>query len=35
MRYSVLSVLDHYPGRPRTVGEFYEQVLVQGDSPRR
>jgi alkanesulfonate monooxygenase SsuD/methylene tetrahydromethanopterin reductase-like flavin-dependent oxidoreductase (luciferase family) len=31
MRYSILSVLDHYPGRPRTVGEFYEQVLVQGE----
>ena len=31
MRYSILSVLDHYPGRPRSVGELYEQVLVQGE----
>ncbi len=31
MRYSIMSVQDHYPGRGRSVPELYEQVLVQGE----
>lgn len=31
MRYSIMSVQDHYPGRGRTVPELYAQVLVQGE----
>jgi alkanesulfonate monooxygenase SsuD/methylene tetrahydromethanopterin reductase-like flavin-dependent oxidoreductase (luciferase family) len=31
MRYSIMSVQDHYPGRGRSVAELYEQVLVQGE----
>ena len=29
MRYSILSINDHYPGRPRKVPELYAQVLEQ------
>jgi alkanesulfonate monooxygenase SsuD/methylene tetrahydromethanopterin reductase-like flavin-dependent oxidoreductase (luciferase family) len=32
MRYSIMSVQDHYPGRERTVPELYEQILVQGET---
>lgn len=27
MRYSIFSVVDHYPERPRSVGAFYRQIL--------
>lgn len=27
MRFSVFSVADHYPGEPRTIREFYAQIL--------
>ncbi len=27
MRFSMFSVLDHYPSRPRTLQQFYHQVL--------
>jgi len=27
VRYSIFSVVDHYPDRPRTVGAFYRQIL--------
>jgi alkanesulfonate monooxygenase SsuD/methylene tetrahydromethanopterin reductase-like flavin-dependent oxidoreductase (luciferase family) len=31
MRYSIMSVQDHYPGRGRGVPELYAQVLEQGE----
>lgn len=31
MRYSIMSVQDHYPSRERTVPELYQQVLAQGE----
>lgn len=31
MRLSIFSVLDHYPGRGRTVPELYRQVIAQCD----
>jgi len=31
MRYSVMSVQDHYPGRGRSVPEFYAEVMAQGE----
>jgi alkanesulfonate monooxygenase SsuD/methylene tetrahydromethanopterin reductase-like flavin-dependent oxidoreductase (luciferase family) len=31
MRYSIMSVQDHYPNRERTVPELYQQILAQGD----
>lgn len=27
MRYSIFSVMDHYPGRPRSVAEYYAQLF--------
>ena len=27
MRYSIFSVMDHYPGRPRTVPDYYAQLF--------
>lgn len=31
MRYSIMSVQDHYPERERTVAELYGQILAQAD----
>ena len=31
MRYSIMSVQDHYPGRGRSVPELYQQILAQGE----
>jgi alkanesulfonate monooxygenase SsuD/methylene tetrahydromethanopterin reductase-like flavin-dependent oxidoreductase (luciferase family) len=31
MLYSVMSVQDHYPGRGRSVPEFYAEVMAQGE----
>lgn len=31
MRLSIFSVQDHYPSRPRTLPQFYEQVIAQAE----
>jgi alkanesulfonate monooxygenase SsuD/methylene tetrahydromethanopterin reductase-like flavin-dependent oxidoreductase (luciferase family) len=31
VRYSIMSVQDHYPGRGRSVPELYQQILAQGE----
>jgi len=27
LRYSIFSVVDHYPNAPRSIGAFYRQIL--------
>jgi alkanesulfonate monooxygenase SsuD/methylene tetrahydromethanopterin reductase-like flavin-dependent oxidoreductase (luciferase family) len=31
VRYSIMSVQDHYPGRGRSIAELYQQILAQGE----